>query len=53
MNERAAIIASPPRATPGIIHNFVMVNAMHDTFAAKTTVRQASEFLRAPTARQG
>ncbi|QCQ93640.1 alpha/beta hydrolase [Rhodococcus sp. SGAir0479] len=30
----------------GIIHDFVMVNALHDTFAAKAAVAQAVSFLR-------
>ncbi|MEU5843586.1 alpha/beta hydrolase [Rhodococcus sp. NPDC047139] len=30
----------------GIIHDFVMVNALHDTFAAKAAVAQAVAFLR-------
>ena len=32
---------------PGIIHDFVMVNAMRDTHAAKAATAQGGEFLRA------
>ena len=30
----------------GIIHDFVMLNALHDTHAAKAAIRQAVGFLR-------
>jgi acetyl esterase/lipase len=29
----------------GIIHDFVMLNALRDTHAARAAIRQASEFL--------
>ena len=43
---RAAGVPTTAVRYQGIIHDFVMVNALHDTFAAKAAVAQAVSFLR-------
>jgi len=44
---RAAGVPVTAMRYQGIIHDFVMVNAMHDTHAAKAATAQGGEFLRA------
>ena len=44
---RAAGVPTTAVRYGGIIHDFVMLNALHDTYAAKAAIKQASDFLRA------
>jgi len=44
---RAAGVPTTAVRYGGIIHDFVMLNALHDTYAAKAAINQASDFLRA------
>jgi len=43
---RQAGVATTAVRYQGIVHDFVMVNSLHDTFAAKAAVAQAVAFLR-------
>jgi acetyl esterase/lipase len=43
---RAAGVPTTAVRYGGIIHDFVMLNALHDTQAAKAAITQASEVLR-------
>jgi acetyl esterase/lipase len=44
---RAAGVPTTAVRYGGIIHDFVMLNALHDTQAAKAAIRQANDFLHA------
>ncbi|WZH37345.1 MAG: alpha/beta hydrolase [Microbacterium enclense] len=50
---RQAGVATTAVRYQGIVHDFVMVNALHDTFAAKAAVGQAVAFLSAALHSQG